>query len=535
MKVEGASAYGLPGDLEAVGVPVFQGPEGPQPASGVTADIAGADVPDVLDPVWCRRQGFTGKPGQTLVFHPVASATSRLPLLGAGGPGTDDRPRPSTVLVGLGEADALVGDQGLETLRRAAAAFVRTVGEGTAAALLLPRQLRLDVAAAAQAVAVGGALAGYRFETHKTGERPGRLARLVVTAEAPAEAVVAAGGAVRGARIAESVMLARDLVNEPPSRMTPQRFVEIFTRRFRDDPTMSVEVWDEHRIAEERLGGLLGVSRGSSQPPRLLRVEHTPPTPIEVDGRVPHLVLVGKGITFDSGGLSLKTPSGMETMKTDMAGAATVLCALDAAAALGSPMRITALTPLTENMPGGRATKPGDVLVARNGKTIEVLNTDAEGRLVLADALSLAAEAEPDAIIDVATLTGAVVVALGNEIAGLLANDDRLADDVSAAGSRAGERVWRLPLPEEYRSHIDSDVADMRNMGRAGQAGTIAAALLLAEFVGVVPWAHLDIAGTGRSSESTRYLAKGATGFGVRLLTDLATSETFARSLVRRG
>jgi leucyl aminopeptidase len=535
VKVEGASAYGLPGDLDAVGVPVFQGADGPQPAAGVTADIAGADVPAVLDPVWCRRRGFTGKPGQTLVFHPVASATSRLPLRGAGGPGTDDRPRPTTVLVGVGEPDGLAGDRGVETLRRAAAAFVRTVGEGASAALLLPRELRIDMAAAAAAVAEGGVLADYRFETHKTGDRPGRLTRLVVTTEAPAEAVAAAGGGARGARIAESVMLARDLVNEPPSQMTPQRFVEVFARRFRDDPAISVEAWDGERIAAERLGGLLGVSRGSSQPPRLLRVEYTPIAPVEVDGRIPHLALVGKGITFDSGGLSLKTAAGMEAMKTDMAGAAAVLCALDAAAALGSPLRITVLTPLTENMPGGRATKPGDVLTARNGKTIEVLNTDAEGRLVLADALSLAVEAGPDAIIDVATLTGAVVVALGNEIAGLLSNDDDLAGWVVAAGSRTGERVWRLPLPEDYRSHIDSDVADMRNTGRAGQAGTIAAAMLLAEFVGTVPWAHLDIAGTGRSAESTRYLAKGGTGFGVRLLADLATSEAFGRSLVRRG
>ncbi len=192
--------------------------------------------------------------------------------------------------------------------------------------------------------------------------------------------------------MAESVALARDLVNEPPSSLTPERFADTFVRRFADVAGVSVEVWDEGRIEAERLGGLLGVARGSAQPPRLVRVEYRPADPVEVDGRVPHLALVGKGITFDSGGLSLKTATGMETMKTDMGGAAAVMCAVDAAIALGARIRITAFTPLTENMPGGSATKPGDVLTTRNGKTIEVLNTDAEGRLVLADGLALAVE-----------------------------------------------------------------------------------------------------------------------------------------------
>jgi leucyl aminopeptidase len=281
-------------------------------------------------------------------------------------------------------------------------------------------------------------------------------------------------GAARGARLAESVAFARDLVNEPPSSLTPQKFADT-------------------------------------------------------------LALVGKGITFDSGGLSLKTAGGMETMKTDMGGAAAVLGAMDAAAALGARIRITAFTPLTENMPGGSAIKPGDVLTTRKGKTIEVLNTDAEGRLVLSDGLTLAAESGPDAIIDLATLTGAAVVALGKEIAGLLGNRDELIDQVHAAGDRAGEPNWPLPLPDDYRSHIDSEVADMRNMGRPGQAGSISAAMLLREFVDSVPWAHLDIAGPARSDENSRYLAKGATGFGVRTLVALITSEEFARVLVDLG
>ena len=273
------------------------------------------------------------------------------------------------------------------------------------------------------------------------------------------------------------------------------------------------------------------MSRGSTQPPRLVRVDYEPADPVEIDGRVPHLALVGKGITFDSGGLSLKTATGMESMKTDMGGAAAVLGAVDAAAALGVRIRLTAIAPLTENMPGGSAIKPGDVLTTRNGKTIEVLNTDAEGRLVLSDGLTLAVEAAPDAIIDLATLTGAAVVALGKEIAGLMGNDQTLLAEVHAAGDRAGEPNWPLPMPDDYRGHIDSDVADMRNVGRPGQAGSIAAALLLREFVGDVPWAHLDIAGPARSDEAARYLVKGGTGFGVRTLVALVTSEAFAATL----
>ena len=346
--------------------------------------------------------------------------------------------------------------------------------------MLLPSRSALALEAAAEAVAEGASLAGYRFDTYRTGERPGGLGRLVIITESPSDALAVAAGAARGARIAASVALARDLVNEPPSSLTPQQFAESFVRRFRDVPGLTVEVWDEQRIADERLGGLLGVARGSTQPPRLVRVDYEPADPVDVDGRVPHLVLVGKGITFDSGGLSLKTADGMETMKTDMGGAAAVLGALDAVAALGARIRITALTPLTENMPGGSAIKPGDVLTTRNGKTIEVLNTDAEGRLVLADALSLAVEAGADAIVDVATLTGAAVVALGKEIAGLLGNDEALLAGGHRGvgpGRRAG--VDRCRCPTTTASHIDSEIADMRNIGRPGQAGSISAAMLL--------------------------------------------------------
>ena len=322
------------------------------------------------------------------------------------------------------------------------------------------------------------------------------------------------------------MVFARDLINTPPSDLTPTRLAERVVEALAGTPGTTVEMWDEARITEERLGGLLGVSRGSAEPPRLVRATFEPAEPSGRDGRVPHVVLVGKGITFDSGGLSLKTAEGMSTMKTDMSGAAIVLAAVSACADLAVPVRVTALAPITENMPGGGAVKPGDVLTIRNGATIEVLNTDAEGRLVLADGLSLAAEIEPtpDAVVDVATLTGAAVVALGMGIGALFGNDEALVERVRQAGARAGERLWPMPLPEDYAEHIDSEVADMKNIGRPGQAGAITAALLLLRFAGGLPWVHLDIAGPGRAAETSGYLTKGGTAFGVRTLLALLDS-----------
>ncbi len=549
MRVVSLAPGALPSDVVVVGVPVSSHEDGPRWAAPTGELSELAQVPPVLDPVWCKRHGFTGKVGQTLAFR--TAAPPPVPPTGTGPsgpvPGAEGHavaaataPPPDITLVGVGDLPALVGDGALETLRRATAAFIRTVGQGAAALVLpdptgQPGGVALSVEQAGAAVAEGAVLALYRYDDFRTGESPGQPSVLVIAAAASGDATGLDAGITRGARIAESVCVARDLVNEPPSSLTPARFAEFFVERFAGVAGVSVEVWDEERIAAERLGGLLGVARGSVVPPRLVRVEYRPADPVEEGGRVPHLALVGKGITFDSGGLSLKTAGGMETMKTDMGGAAAVLSAVDAAAALGSRIRITALAPLTENMPSGSATKPGDVLTARNGKTIEVLNTDAEGRLVLADGLSLAVESGAGAIVDLATLTGAAVVALGKEIAGLLGNDGELISQVRSAGDRAGEPLWPLPLPDDYRVHIDSEIADMRNVGRPGQAGSISAALLLREFVGGVPWAHLDIAGPSRSDENHRYLAKGGTGFGVRTLVELVTSEAFAHWLALAG
>jgi leucyl aminopeptidase len=316
--------------------------------------------------------------------------------------------------------------------------------------------------------------------------------------------------------MAEATARARDWVNEPPSVMTPRRLAAE-AEQLAEDTGLDVDIWDEERLASERMGCLLGVAAGAAEPPRLIRLAYEPPLASRARATV---ALVGKGITFDSGGLSIKTSDGMRTMKSDMGGAAAVLSAMGALPALGVRVRVIGYACCTENMPSGTALHVGDVLTARNGTTVEVLNTDAEGRLVLADGLSLAAEASPDAIIDLATLTGGQRVALGGQVAALLANDDDVADQVLAAAFRAGEPAWRLPLWSGYRSHLDSDVADLKNIGQPGQAPTIVAALFLQEFVGGRPWAHLDIASPSWSDSDDGWRTKGATGWGVRTLLE---------------
>ena len=514
INVTALSGTGLPDDLVAVGVPVHSTADGPVVAAAPDA-VGGIVLSGPLDPDWCERQGFSGKVAQTLVLRSLESG-------------------PETVLVGLGAADKLTGVAGLESVRRAVSSFVRSAGKGGTALLVLPEVVGAAATEVAAAGAEAGALATYSYDDFRSADPTVGLTGLVLTTASAGDADATAEGAARGSRVARSVALARDLVNEPPSSLTPERFGDVMADRFAGVDGLTVEVWDEERITAERLGGVLGVAAGSVRPPRLVKVTYLPTDPYEVDGRVPHLALVGKGITFDSGGLSLKPPTGMETMKTDMGGAAAVLAAVDAISALGGRIPITAWAPMTENMPSGSAIKPGDVLTTRSGKTIEVLNTDAEGRLILSDGLTLAIEEGPDAVIDLATLTGAAVVALGKEIAGLLGNDEELLDAVQAAGAAAGEPCWPLPLHEDYASHIESEVADMKNMGRPGQAGTISAALLLQEFVGDVPWAHLDIAGPSRTEDNRWYNTKGGSGFGVRTLVALATSEEFGRWLATR-
>ena len=469
----------VPAGVDAVGTPVFAGRVMPP---GAAAD---------LDLGFLAERGFEGRPGEALA---VPSG------------------RGTWIALGVGEPDKVTA----ETLRRAAAAFVRTAWRDRAGAttLLAAAPAGLDPALATQAVAEGASLAAYRFTRYKGDPKTSKLESLVVVGSGDE----ARRGLDRGARVAAAVAMARDVVNEPAKAMTPRRLTEM-AAEVAEAEGLTLMVLDEVAIVAEGLGGLAGVAQGSDEPARLIQLVYEPPA-----GADRSIALVGKGITFDSGGLSIKTAEGMETMKTDKSGAAAVLAAMSVIAALAPPIKVVAIMPVTENMPGGGALKPGDVLTIRNGKTVEVLNTDAEGRLVLADGLSLAVEAEVDAIIDVATLTGACVVALGRKVAGLMGNHAGWIDQVGQAAARAGEDVWPLPLPEDYRKLIDSDVADIKNISGGRYAGALTAGLFLREFVGGVPWAHLDIAGPARSDEDDGYFQKGGTGFGVRTLVEAVMS-----------
>jgi leucyl aminopeptidase len=473
----------IPADTEVLGIPVFAGRR--------VSNTAGR----ALDVDYLAERGFEGKLGQTC---PV--------------PGRDH----TVIAVGVGEAEEVTAD----VLRRAAAALVKAAWHDrhVTTTLLDAAPRGLQKGRAAQAIAEGAVLASYRFVAYKHDVKPCRIETLAVVGRgAPVKR-----GVARAERIAAAVALARDLVNEPAGAMTPRRLAHV-AGEIAERDGLTLTVLDEVEIANLGLGGLEGVARGSEEPPRLIELVYEParaPRSNGRRGRVPTIALVGKGITFDSGGLSLKTADGMETMKTDMGGGAAVLAAMSVLASLKPDVKVVGIVPATENMPSGSATKPGDVLKIRNGKTVEVLNTDAEGRLVLADGLSLAVEAGVDAIVDLATLTGACMVALGRSIAGLMGNDDALIDHVRAAADRAGETVWHLPLPKEYRKDIDSDVADIKNIGSGRYGGALTAGLFLQEFVGDTPWVHLDIAGPARADSEDGYIAKGATGFGVRTLVE---------------
>jgi len=418
----------------------------------------------------------------------------------------------AALLLGVGDEETFDA----AALRRAGAVLARRASSVAAVATTLVDAAgpEIDRGAAAQAFAEGVCLGSYQFLRYKSAASASRLERVFVIGRAGAKV---RAGLARGARIAEAVAWARDLINEPAAAKSPAEVADLAKAVARASG-LKAKVFAGDQLGRERMGGVLGVGKGSDRPPRFLRLEYAPPHPRGT------LALVGKGVVFDSGGLSLKTAGGMETMKTDMSGAAAVIAAMSTLRELAVKARVIGYVPLVENMPSGAAMRPGDVLTMRNGKTVEVLNTDAEGRLILADALSLASEEGADAIIDLATLTGAVTTALGDKIAGLMGTNDGWVAQVRAAAERSGERVWHLPLPEEYRRNLDSDIADLRNISSGGGAGTLTAGLFLKEFAGSAPWAHLDIAGTARSSLEDGETSKGGTGFGVRLLVELAST-----------
>ncbi|OKL52294.1 leucyl aminopeptidase [Buchananella hordeovulneris] len=393
-----------------------------------------------------------------------------------------------------------------EARRRAAGSAVRALAETAHVALALPA----DTEDQLQAIVEGALLGAHSPGLYKS-DADAVAAQVTVLAAGPRGTDFAAA-CKRGQILATHVLGARDLVNSSPNHLYPEAFAKHAAGLAKGK--VKAKVYDAAELAKMGCGGLVGVGQGSHRPPHLVKLTYTPAKA----GR--HVALVGKGITFDSGGLSLKPAKGMEEMKSDMAGAAAVLHTVLAAAELGLPVKVTAWLALAENMPGGGAQRPSDVITMRNGKTVEVLNTDAEGRLVMADALALAAEEKPDLLLDMATLTGAQVIALGTEIAAVMGCES-VREAVVAAGAASDEQVWPMPLPQALREGLQSPVADLANIG-GREGGMLSAGLFLREFTDSLSWAHIDIAGPSfRAGKPANYVSTGGTGYGVRLLTAL--------------
>ena len=469
---------------------------------------AGAAVDEALGGLLSRLMGrgdFRGHQGETLVVYPADPTF----------------PADRILLVGVGKRE----DYAMQSLRKAVGSAVRQaermrVQDMTLALGHLDRKSEhMGGHFAARGAVEGAVLAAWDYRDLKTQpegddeEEVVRLSALTLLASDDDEAEEMRGGADVGRIVAEGENLARELASKPGNIATPTHLADV-ARSIADEGGMKLTVLDRAAMVEEGMGGMLAVAAGSDEEPRFIVLEYN-----GAGDEVAPVALVGKGVTFDSGGISIKPAQKMEEMKYDMSGAAAVLGAMQAVARLRPRVNVVALIPSTENLLNGRATKPGDVIRMLSGKTVEVINTDAEGRLILADALAYAQRFKPQAMIDAATLTGAVVLALGHEAIGLMGNDGALMDAVRATGERTGERCWPLPLWDEFRKQIDSDVADIKNSGgRPG--GTITAGWFLKEFVGEVPWVHLDIAGTAYRDEPAPYLRKGPTGVPTRLFIE---------------
>jgi leucyl aminopeptidase len=473
---------------DAIVVAAVQGPDGPEPAPGAE------DVNAALGGHLAETLAALGATGRREEVTKIASA-GRLgaPLLAA---------------VGIGPGNGAPAFDS-EALRCAAGAAVRELVSGKARQIALALPAR--DAAEAEAVGLGALLGGYVFGRYRRGPHADVELTLLTAGES------GSSGVARAHVLGEAMILVRDLVNTSASDLYPETFAAD-ARRVAADSGLEIEVLDEKALADGGYGGIVGVGQGSVHPPRLVRLAYS------AKGATKTVVFAGKGITFDSGGLSLKPAKGMEAMKCDMSGAAAVLAALQAIAALGPAVSVVGYLPLAENMPGGTAQRPSDVITIYGGTTVEVLNTDAEGRLVLADALARAAEDSPDLLVDIATLTGAQVVALGRRISGVMASDDEVRNGVVDAARRAGEAMWPMPLPEELRKGLDSAVADIANLTGDRDGGMLVGGLFLREFVADgTRWAHLDIAGPAfHEGEPYGYTPKGGTGAAVRTLVQLS-------------
>ena len=514
LRTSQASPRDVPADAVVVGV--VRGPDGPRLAPGAE------DVDAALG----------GKLAETLAALGATGDAEEVTRIASGGQLTARL----ITAVGLGAANGPMANDGPvvndspvrfddEVLRRASGAAVRALVAGKARQIALALPVRDD--AEAEAVALGALLGGYVFGRYRNGGQQPETELILLghgTAGDGAAGHGTAGhgnadaaGTARARVLGTAISLVRDLVNTGPSDLYPATLAAE-AERVAGAAGLGIEVLDEKALAEGGYGGIVGVGQGSVHPPRLVRLAYTHP------GAAKTVVFAGKGITFDSGGLSLKPPKSMEAMKSDMGGAAAVLAAVAAIAELGPAVNVIGYLPLAENMPSGTAQRPSDVITIYGGRTVEVLNTDAEGRLVLADALARSGEDSPDLLVDVATLTGAQLVALGPRIMGVMSNGDEVRDGIVDAARRAGEAAWPMPLPEELRKGLDSTVADIANVAAERNGGMLVGGLFLKEFVPEgVRWAHLDIAGPAfHEGDPYGYTPRGGTGAAVRSLVQIA-------------
>jgi leucyl aminopeptidase len=443
---------------------------------------------------------LTGKTLEmTLIHAPAGLKSARLLLVGAG-----KREQFTTA-----------------TLRKLAGAALRYLKARSVKQLVFLVRENNATEESAQAIAEGVLTANFETDKYKTEKKNDKsIDTVLLTGYSDAERGAAEKGLTRGRIIAESQNFARDLINEPSNKLTPKILGEK-AEAMAKQAGLAVEILDEKKITELKMGALLSVSQGGPEPPRVMVVTYTP---ANLKPGAPVIGLIGKAVTFDTGGISIKPADGMEKMKYDMAGGATMLGVMRALAALKPNVKVICVVPSTENMPGGTAQKPGDIQTAMSGKTIEVLNTDAEGRLILADGLHYAKQLGATHLIDAATLTGAIVVALANVNVGVFGSDQPFTDKLLASSKAAGEKMWQMPIDDEYREFIKGTVADIQNIGSGKGGGAITGAMFIKEFAGDSPWIHLDIAGTAWNDDAKSWLAKGPTGVALRTLVHLVMS-----------
>lgn len=469
--------------------------EGEKPEDGALAELdkrSGGVITSLIE-----NGELSGKAGETVYLHnPGNIAAKRLLLLGAG----------------------KLADYNTDVVRRMLGTAARFLRSKNARRFAFLRRSQLPLDDAVQAGVEGAMLALWDADKYKTSDKEEKLIEQMIVATVEGDSQSLEQSAERGRVLAEAANFARNVINEPSNYMTPTelaRQAEEVAQKY----GLEIDVLDEARMKELGMGSLLGVAQGSAEPAKLIVLTYTPnaePTSNET------IAIVGKGVTFDTGGISIKPADGMEKMKYDMAGGATTIAAMRAIAQLKPAVNVIGLVPAVENMPGGRAQRPGDVVRSMAGKTIEVINTDAEGRLILCDAMSYAIQLGATRIVDLATLTGAVSIALGDVYVAVLGNNQEWTDAIINAGKASGEKIWQLPLDREYRDQIKSDIADIKNVG-GRKAGTITAAYFLREFVGDTPWAHLDIAGTAWNDSNKPHLSVGPTGICVRTLVNLVS------------